>query len=630
MCKPVVFLIFGRAYCAIHELILFMKFCCLGKMLRYFYKFCDIISIMKSIKPELYCDEKGNPKGYRVGISNGVYGTCPFCGKSYTEEDITNGDVNFEHIFSRFAVKKATDEPKVFSKIESEFMVGVHKDCNDRCSMELERQISRIIANVNKPHVHLMQDDIVALFNYCIKTSIFLRYLFMWEDNTKPFCYDTEKISLQKNSELIQGLNFYKDFAIRIRKVDSSAGLYWASRYPLEGSEYCFTSVLDNIEISFFPDSFWYKYENVNRSIVIKTGNNGFYWYYSKEGQSLSIQEIARHCFSITNKKGIPWVLERDFEQKSYWTHTYNHHISTLSGFYDDLFNLPKNYFVRQLKLSKMSQQRFEENKILAIKDRRIVFYRDGQFYFVNDDGIIQNVSEMPMKTVIPAIAFRGDQNIPHLPDISQIKIVKNFIIWDSNLTSLLGAPQFIGGYFDVRYNKLKTLEGSPKYVGENFNCSHNELTSLIGAPKNIKGYFYCAYNKLTTLVGAPETVASSFVCRNNNLISLEGAPRKVVGFFDCSENKLISLKGAPEVIVGTFTFDAGNLVSLDGLPRAKNYLVADCGMFFYTPQELRKWFTEYKNGQMIKKLQDGAKKLVALAAIARKNKNIPDDQHEI
>ena len=105
---------------------------------------------MKKQKPELYCDENGNPKGYRVGISNGVYGTCPFCGKSYTEEDVTNGDVNFEHIFSRFAVKKATGEKKVFSRIESEFMVAVHKDCNDKGSKELEKQISRIIEHIKR------------------------------------------------------------------------------------------------------------------------------------------------------------------------------------------------------------------------------------------------------------------------------------------------------------------------------------------------------------------------------------------------------------------------------------------------------------------------------------------------
>ena len=581
---------------------------------------------MKSIKPELYYDDKGNLKGYRVGIFKGVYGTCPFCGKSYTEEDVKNGIVNFEHIYPRFAVKKAIDEQKVFSEIESEFMVGVHKDCNDRCSLELERQISRIIANVNKPRVHLMQADVIALFNFCIKVNIFLRYLFMWEDNKEPFCYDTEKIFLTENLELLRGLNFYKNFAIRIRNVDSSAGLYWGSRYPINGKEYCFTAVLDNIEISFFPDSFLYKYKNINKSIVIKnTGSGGFFWCYGKEDLTLSHQDY----FPVTNKKGIPWTLEEDLEQKTYWQNSYNHCISNLSRRHDELLDLPKNYFVRQLKLSKMNKQRFAESKILDLKDRGIVFYRDEHFYFVNDDGIIQNISEMPINTEIPVIGFNGNQNIPLLPDISQIKIVKNFIIWDSNLTSLLGAPQFIGGYFDVRYNKLKTLEGSPKYVGGSFYCDYNELTSLVGAPKNIKGCFSCAHNKLTTLVGAPETVNSGFMCRNNNLISLEGAPRKVVGFFDCIENKLISLKGAPETIVGTFAFDAGSLLSLDGLPRAKDYLVNDCNMFFRTSQELRKWFTEYKNVQMIKKLQDGAKKLVALANKSKKTKTTPP-QHEM
>ena len=50
----------------------------------------------------------------------------------------------------RAAIKKATDEKKVFSKLESDFMVAVHKACNDKYGVELEEKVSRILKNFNK------------------------------------------------------------------------------------------------------------------------------------------------------------------------------------------------------------------------------------------------------------------------------------------------------------------------------------------------------------------------------------------------------------------------------------------------------------------------------------------------
>ena len=41
-----------------------------------------------------------------------------------------------------------------------------------------------------------------------------------------------------------------------------------------------------------------------------------------------------------------------------------------------------------------------------------------------------------------------------------------------------------VEGYFNFSYNKLISLEGSPKVVGGNFYCQSNKLTSLRGGPK--------------------------------------------------------------------------------------------------------------------------------------------------
>jgi hypothetical protein len=44
---------------------------------------------------------------------------------------------------------------------------------------------------------------------------------------------------------------------------------------------------------------------------------------------------------------------------------------------------------------------------------------------------------------------------------------------------------------FDCSYNTLTSLEGAPNFVGRDFDCSSNNLRSLEGAPEVIKGKFY-------------------------------------------------------------------------------------------------------------------------------------------
>jgi len=62
-------------------------------------------------------------------------------------------------------------------------------------------------------------------------------------------------------------------------------------------------------------------------------------------------------------------------------------------------------------------------------------------------------------------------------------------------------------------------------------------LTSLVGAPSSVGGYFYCSLNNLTSLDGAPSSVGGSFYCHINNLTSLDGAPRSVGKDFWCMGN---------------------------------------------------------------------------------------------
>lgn len=583
---------------------------------------------MKNKKPELYFDEKGNSKGYRVGISDAIYGTCPFCGKSYTEEEVQNGTVNFEHIFPRFAVKKAIDEQKVFSRIESEFMVAVHKDCNDRCSKELEKQISRIIDNFNKPHVHLMQDDVIALFNFCIKVNIFLRYLFMWDDDKKLFGYDKEKIFKIGEQGNLQGLKFYKNFEIKITNVESSAGLFWGLESKKgKRAKYSFTIVLDNVEISFFNTDIEREYRqgiDEGGSFLVKTEANRFKWTYRNCD---TLWKELTH-YTPVDKRGIPWTLKKSVSFTRKFFDEYEYHIETLSNFTDNWFGVPKNYFIRQRKFSRMSQKRFEAKETFGSMDKGVIFCRSGQFYIVDNDGIIQNVSNLPKDTPIPTVCFK-DEDIINLPDISQTKVSGDFELMYVNLTSLEGAPQSIQGNIWLQGNKLTSLQGCPKYCGKNFDCSANKITSLKGVPKKIYGNFNCVNNKLTDLVGAPEEVVGEFSCSFNPLKTLEGLPRKIGGNLVVYVSTLKAFNCAQTEVGGTFFLDIANiesLESLDGLPKASCYFFRN--RLFYTAEEFKSWFKEYKNEQKIRNLQDGTKNVIALA---QKDKTKPaSPQHEM
>lgn len=61
-------------------------------------------------------------------------------------------------------------------------------------------------------------------------------------------------------------------------------------------------------------------------------------------------------------------------------------------------------------------------------------------------------------------------------------------------------------GDIDCSNEELTSLYGAPEYVGNEFNCSNNQLTSLKGAPKKVEGEFNCINNPdLKSLEGVGE-----------------------------------------------------------------------------------------------------------------------------
>ena len=124
-----------------------------------------------------------------------------------------------------------------------------------------------------------------------------------------------------------------------------------------------------------------------------------------------------------------------------------------------------------------------------------------------------------------------NDSTRTSLPDIRFGRVTGYFQICDHLVTTLAGAPQTVGKYFNCSYNRLKNLVGAPQTVGGNFYCDRNHLTSLKGAPQKIEKDFHCHINDLVTLQGGPVIVGGAFVCTDNNLTSLEGAPLQTKSF---------------------------------------------------------------------------------------------------
>lgn len=129
--------------------------------------------------------------------------------------------------------------------------------------------------------------------------------------------------------------------------------------------------------------------------------------------------------------------------------------------------------------------------------------------------------------------------------------IVGDFHCIGNKLVSLKGAPKLVSCFFSCCFNEtLTSLEGLEEVDYYSIDCSSCGLTSLKGSPKLMKGYFKCSDNNLTTLEGAPAYVGKDFDCSSNrNLISLKGAPTVVRGDFDTMDcRKLKSLEGIGEV----------------------------------------------------------------------------------
>ena len=123
--------------------------------------------------------------------------------------------------------------------------------------------------------------------------------------------------------------------------------------------------------------------------------------------------------------------------------------------------------------------------------------------YTINSDGSIDVNGHYTL--------YGGDK-----PPIKFNKIEQSFALSDINLETLENLPTYVGGFYDISYNKLTSLEGFPTEVGRDIDVSENELTNLEGIVSEVNGDLACESNKITTLKGFPMVIHGNLVLRNN------------------------------------------------------------------------------------------------------------------
>ena len=130
--------------------------------------------------------------------------------------------------------------------------------------------------------------------------------------------------------------------------------------------------------------------------------------------------------------------------------------------------------------------------------------------------------------------------------------------IYESALEPLyIGEPNRKKSFLDwLSFREYEVLADGSLKIEDNILFNSLNLTKIPFKFDQVNGYFMCSWNKLLSLEGSPRIVNGDFYCADNKLSSLQGAPKIVKGDFVCKDNPLQSLEGAPEIIKGEFRSD--------------------------------------------------------------------------
>ena len=111
-----------------------------------------------------------------------------------------------------------------------------------------------------------------------------------------------------------------------------------------------------------------------------------------------------------------------------------------------------------------------------------------------------------------------------HVPDVIDLKGQQIMQLPDMHHVRSEG--------LDLSETQLTTLKGCPEIVGGSFNCSHTPLESLEGGPQVVDGAYYACKTNIRDLRGVAQDISGCLDFDTSQLESLEGAPPEETVYF--------------------------------------------------------------------------------------------------
>lgn len=154
--------------------------------------------------------------------------------------------------------------------------------------------------------------------------------------------------------------------------------------------------------------------------------------------------------------------------------------------------------------------------------------------------------------------------------------------ISSTNLKSMKGFPEYVGGDLCIAGLDTESLEGCPAHVGGHFIAANvRGIKNLFGGPKHVGGNYDVSYSDIVSTKGLDGAVVGrSLVLNHTKVTHMDGKAASVGLDVDLSMTELRTTMGLPDRVEGNlYIRDLRNLITLRGMPKyiGQNLSISDC-----------------------------------------------------
>ncbi|MCM1218915.1 MAG: hypothetical protein NC548_30915 [Lachnospiraceae bacterium] len=308
---------------------------------------------------------------------------------------------------------------------------------------------------------------------------------------------------------------------------------------------------------------------NPDAKISITDFKDGYYELNLPKWYTIIPKEYIKLCCGKIKegKSGVDKVRTKELGKKCYWVEFYSD--SLYIPFVPDNFTIRGIYngneytsrmFINCKKLTSLTKLPKEITVNTASKHLIPNVILDICLNNITDDNVV-------IPEGVTFLHFDKDDDISRLPKevpygvnlcypkhLGHFERVEGDVnVGNSNISSLVGCPKYVGGNFDAHFCKITDLIGSPEHVEGNFTCSHNSrLKSLKGCPKYIGGEFNAFSSAIVAIDDFPEYIGEKICFQGDtHMHDLTGLPEEINNDLDISYCEFKSFEGLPKKING-------------------------------------------------------------------------------